>query len=374
VILHLTAGFGDGHNTAARNVAQGLARLAPEEPTRIVDLSDEAHPVLSPVAKGGYQMMITRIPWLWGKIFRNTAKQKIDRRTDWVVGSFERALDERLRREKPRAIVCTYLMFQGALQNLREKGRALPPVFTVITDSITIHPLWLLGPSDRYYVADEDSKAGLARLGVGDADIVVSGFPVNLDFMDEPQAPPPRPQGRILYLPSTGECHVRRTLEALRPLLERGTQLTLPLGKHYSRLYHVATRFVDSLPGASIEVLGWTPQIPRLLQTHDLVICKAGGAILHEALAARCPAIIDYIVPGQEEGNAELLTKHECGVVTHSPAETGIQAARLLANDRAEARRMKENTRPQSLPQASLTIARDILARIGAGTVQAPPP
>ncbi len=215
MILHLTAGFGDGHNTAARNVAAGLARLAPDEPTRIVDLCDAAHPLLSPLVKAGYQMMITRIPWLWGKFFQRTAEQKIDRRTDWVAGSFEPALDELLRRERPRGIVCTYLLFQGVLQNLREKGRILPPIFTVITDSITIHPLWLLGPSDRYYVADDDSRAGLAGRGVNERDIVVSGFPVNLDFMDTPHDPPPSRAGRILYLPSTGERHVRRTLESL---------------------------------------------------------------------------------------------------------------------------------------------------------------
>ncbi len=364
MILLLTAGFGDGHNTAARNVSAGLARLAPEVATRTVDLSDEAYPFLSPIVKGTYQAMITRTPWLWGKFFRHTAKQKIDRRTDLVVGGFERALDKLLHREKPRGIVCTYLMFQGALQNLREKGRTLPPVFTVITDSITIHPLWLLGPSDRYHVADEDSKSGLIERGVDGKDIVISGFPVHLNFMDHAEDQPPCPAGRILYLPSTGERHVQQTLEALRPLLERGAHLTLPLGKHYRRLYNVTTRFMDSLPHASIQVLGWTPEIPRFLQTHDLVICKAGGAILHEALAAQCPAIIDYIVPGQEEGNAELLTKHDCGVVTLTAAETGSQAARLLANEQAVALRMKENTRPHSMPDASLRIARDVLTHV----------
>ncbi|MCE9518366.1 MAG: hypothetical protein K8R87_02175 [Verrucomicrobia bacterium] len=364
MILLLTAGFGDGHNTAARNVAAGLARLAPDKATRIVDLSDEAYPLLSPIVKSGYQAMITRAPWLWGKFFQNTAKQKIDRRTDLVVGGFERALDELLRREKPTGIVCTYLMYQGALQNLREKGRTLPSVFTVITDSITIHPLWLLGPSDRYYVADVDSKAGMTARGVAEKDILISGFPVHLDFMNHAPSPPAREAGRILYIPSTGERHVKQTLDALRPLLECGAHLTLPLGKHFCRLYHIVTRFVDSLPGASIDVLGWTPEIPRFLQTHDLVICKAGGAILHEALAAQCPAIIDYIVPGQEEGNAELLVKHDCGVVTRTPAETGTQAARLLANDRTEARRMKENTRAHSMPDASLRIAQDVLTHV----------
>lgn len=366
MILLLSAGYGDGHNTAARNVAAGLARLAPDEATRIVDASDEVHSLLSSMCKSGYQMLITRTPWLWGMIFRRTAKQKIDRRTDPVVRSFERPLDDLLRRERPRAIVCTYFMIQGALENLREKGRSLPPVFTVITDSITIHPLWLNGPSDRYYVADDDSKSGLAAHGVDAKDICVSGFPVSLDFMEDAGGVPDAGPGRVLYLPSTGERHVHHTLEALRPLLERGVQLTLPVGKHYRRLHHIITRFMDSMPRASIEVIGWTKEIPRLLQTHDFVICKAGGAILHEALAALCPAIIDYIVPGQEEGNAELLVKHGCGVVTRTPQETGAQAARLLANDRAEAKRMKANIRPHSLPGASLQIARDILAHLPA--------
>jgi processive 1,2-diacylglycerol beta-glucosyltransferase len=365
VILHLTAGFGDGHNTAARNVASGLARLAPDEPTRIVDLCDESFPLAAALLKSGYQTMITRAPWLWSKVFNRTAKQKIDRRTDWAVRSLEQALDELLRREKPRGIVCTYLMFQGVLQNLVDAGRKTPPIFTVITDSITIHPLWVLGPSNRYYVADEDSKEGLKTLGVANKDIVVSGFPVSLDFMNPPPNAAAGGPARMLYLPSTGERHVRRTLESLRPILEQGAHLTLPLGKHYERLYHVATRFIDSMPRASIEVMGWTREIPRFLQSHDFVICKAGGAILHEALAARCPAIIDYIVPGQEEGNAELLVRHDCGVVTRTPEETGSQAARLLAHGGSEAKRMKENMRSHSMPKASLQIARDVLEQLG---------
>jgi hypothetical protein len=72
--------------------------------------------------------------------------------------------------------------------------------------------------------------------------------------------------------------------------------------------------------------------IPHLLQTHDVVICKAGGAILHEVLAAKIPAVIDYVVPGQEEGNAELLLRHDCALRSHTPQETGDCVRRLLEN------------------------------------------
>ncbi|MEI6534995.1 MAG: glycosyltransferase [Verrucomicrobiaceae bacterium] len=359
----LTAGFGDGHNTAARNIGSGLNQLAPQDETRVLDLCDLAHPLISPLLKNNYQMLITRAPVLWGRIFSHTAKMDFSGSSgvDMLAG-LRRELRELLLKERPRAIISTYPVYSKIVQTLRAEGLTVPPLFTVVTDSITIHGLWMLAPSDRYFVADEDSKQALAAMGAENDKIFATGFPVHLDFTKTPLPLPDLPQGRILYLPSTGERHVGRTLESLRPLLATGTHLTLPVGKHASRLYHTVTRFTDSLPGASIEVLGWTNQIPRLLQTHDLVICKAGGAILHEALAARCPAIIDYIVPGQEEGNAELLVKHDCGVVTRTPAETGVQAVRLLANNRAEAKRMKANALPLSEPEASLKIARNVLA------------
>ncbi len=370
MILLLTAGFGDGHNTAARNVAAGLIRLAPEQKLKIIDVCDAAHPVISPLNKAGYQFIITHAPSIWKRIFDQAGKVKFTSGEPGMFFGLQRALDEILKREKPTALVITYLVYSGLLENLRKTGRKVPPIFTVVTDSITVHPAWMLGPSDRYFVADEDTKKSLAGLGAKPEDIVVSGFPVSLDFMEKADTPVSMngKPGSMIYLPSTNVSHAARTLEAIRPLVAKGARLTLPLGKHKNRLYHTVTRYMDSIPGADIVPLGWTNQIPRLLQTHDLAICKAGGAILHEALAATCPAIIDYVVPGQEEGNAELQTRHDCGVTTSTPEETGVQAERLLANHAAEAKRMKANMAPLSEPDASLKIARDVLNHIGRPT------
>ena len=46
--------------------------------------------------------------------------------------------------------------------------------------------------------------------------------------------------------------------------------------------------------------------MPELMMSNHLVISKAGSAIVQEAIAARCPMIINQVIPGQEEGNAEL--------------------------------------------------------------------
>lgn len=341
-----------------------LNRLAPGEEAVVVDVFDIAHPLLSPPMKHGYQMLITRAPWAWAWMFAQSAKMDFDSGPDTLAG-LRNTIGKLLKQYQPRAVVCTYPLYPKLLQQLRAKGETVPPIGTVITDSISIHPTWLLAPSDAYFVADEDSRQSALKLGADPALVHVTGFPVSLDFMTPP-APEEcaSPHGKILYLPSTSVRHVEQTLKSLSPLVASGVRFTLPVGKHASRLYHVINRFIDALPGADIEIMGWTNRIPQLLQTHDFVICKAGGAILHEALAATCPAIIDYVVPGQEEGNAELLTKHECGVTTKTPAQTGEQARRLLANGRAEAKRMKANMAAHSEPDAAIKIARQMLSML----------
>lgn len=366
MILILTAGFGDGHNTAARNVSHALHLLQPDEATQVVDIFDLAHPWLSSILKRGYQTLITRAPSVWACFYQKTSSYNFNNGPDLLAG-LRHSLERILRIARPKAIITTYPIYPKLIRELEKKGVPIAPIHTVVTDSITIHPVWNASPSDHYYVADADSCQSLVKLGASEENIHISGFPVSLDFL-QPVNPAEAESvnGKILYLPSTSVRHFTETLEALRPLIERGVKLTLPLGKHRSRLHLPLTRFLDSLSSNQhhIEILGWTNRIPQLLQTHDLVICKAGGAILHEALAATCPAIIDYVVPGQEEGNAELLTQHGCGVTTQTPEETGEQAARLLADHGKIAKAMKRNMQKLSEPDAALKIAEHILATL----------
>jgi processive 1,2-diacylglycerol beta-glucosyltransferase len=224
--------------------------------------------------------------------------------------------------------------------------------------------VWTAFPSDVFCVADEDTRATVERLGPLAEQIKVTGFPVSLAFTG--QTPRAHARQQILYLPSTPPLHVAQTLQILKPLLLNGVKLTLPVGKHGPRLYHHIRRFTDAHPQADIEIIGWTNRIPELLQTHDIVICKAGGAILHEVLAAQIPAVIDYVVPGQEEGNAELLLRHECALRSHTPQETGECVRRLLENGGALAQAMRRNIAPLSEPKAAFKVADVILQTINA--------
>lgn len=367
VILILTAGFGDGHNTAARSLALALrSKLASsQEPVIVVDLFEQRCPRLTRFLQTAYQVAIVNFPAAWRWAYQKLANSDVGHQPNPLNRVLQEGLADLLRLHQPRALVSTYPFYSTLLAPLRTR-QVVPPLFTVVTDSVSVHPSWTSDPSDYFCVADEDTASVLQSRNLPPKSIFVTGFPVSPDFANPLTEPRPlKGPRRILYFPSTPVRHVAATLEALRPLLLDGVRLTLPAGKHQRRLHLTLNHFTDSLPEESFTVVGWTDQIPHLLRTHDFVICKAGGAILHEVLAARIPAIIDYVVPGQEEGNAEMLLKHHCALRSTTPKETGIAAASMLAKDAQLTHEMRARMIPPlSLPDAAEATATAILQHL----------
>jgi processive 1,2-diacylglycerol beta-glucosyltransferase len=206
----------------------------------------------------------------------------------------------------------------------------------------------------------------MQRMGVAAERIHVSGFPVNPAFTTAVERRPSA-AGSVLYLPSTSVRHVQATLQALRPLVTAGTRLTIAPGRHAQRLYRVLQSYSDELETTGhgeVRVLGWCDRMADLLREHDVIVCKAGGAMLHEVMAGCRPAVVDWIVPGQEEGNAQMLLAVGGGVLSASPEDTAAQVQRLLADQQREARHMSTVMAAHSRPDAALRIAELVTRQI----------
>ena len=99
--------------------------------------------------------------------------------------------------------------------------------------------------------------------------------------------------------------------------------------------------------------------------THHVVISKAGGATTQEALAAGCPMIVNQIVPGQEEGNYELLRRHGVGALAETPADVLAALERAFAAQGRVWREWRAALRPLSRPAAAQDLARALEAHAG---------
>jgi processive 1,2-diacylglycerol beta-glucosyltransferase len=362
-VLILTAGYGEGHNAAARNLALALDAEAGPGTAHLADLFALASPRLTTLTRRGYLAAINHTPRLWSAFFAWIDRARPFPRHLWLLRRETRVLAGLLRDLAPAAVCSTYPVYGFMMERLAAAGVPVPPHYNVVTDSISINSLWWLPRCAGWFVPNADSGDVLLRAGLAPAQVHVSGFPVPPLFAAQTPAlqPPNLAAGhapRVLYIINSGTQHAEATAHKL--LAEPEWEVTCAVGRDEA-LRRRLTRIAGRRRTPAV-ILGWTDQIPRLLLTHHVVISKAGGATTQEAIAARCPMIVNQIVPGQEEGNYELLRRH--GIGAHAPTPDAVCAAlhHAFAARGTVWREWRHALEPLARPHAARDIARHVLA------------
>ena len=364
-ILILTAGFGEGHNAAARALAAAFDRSAGRGTARIVDVFALASPRLNAVARRGYLRLINDTPKLWSAVYGWIDRSDFVSRRLGVFRRELRVLAALLARERPDAVCSTYPLYAFLLEAIARAGGPVVPHYNIVTDSISIHSLWWRAACRGWFLPNDDSAAVLLRAGVDPARVQVRGFPVPAFFAQNAAlfSPPDLSAGtapRVLHIVHSGTRHAAAT--ARRLLGETDWEITCAVGRDERLRAHLARLAAGRARRAT--VLGWTDRIPELLMTHHVVVSKAGGATTQEAIAALCPMIVSQIVPGQEEGNYELLRRHGAGLLAPTPDAVIAALRHAFADDGRIWRGWRAALQPLARPDAADHIACDILATL----------
>lgn len=359
-ILILTAAFGEGHNSAARNLAAGIEELGHE--ALVADPCRLAAPLVTDCLCRGYRFVTTRLPRLWLAIYRSTDKVDFRRQRLPLMRMPERRLGQLLGDHSFAAVACTYPLYPYFLDRLFAGETPRLPVFTVVTDSLEINAAWTKAPTDYWLVTDPHTSQSLVRAGLPADRVVETGFPVSPAFARLAPIPPDDPADpfRILYFPTSKRPQIRAIGAALLAATGERGRLTVVLGRNFRRLYHRA-RELEQTFAPRVTLKGWTRRVPELMCRHHLVVGKAGGATVHEALAAQCPMLVHHLVPGQEEGNLNLLLRLGGGSLAESTAQLTTAVRNLLADHSAAWRRAKLQLARCGHQAGATTAARFIL-------------
>ncbi len=356
--LILTASYGEGHNTAARNIREAILSESPSTEVRIADLYSITNPRFNRWIQRGYSLAINRLTPLWKMVFLTLSREGVVETMIPLLDSLKKELSKEINSFNPDVIVSTYPIYSFLIEKLRRKmlDRRVPFV-TVVTDSTIINSTWYRCHSDAFAVADDATREALCAGGVSPSKIHILGFPVSPRFENVSPLPiSSSPPWKILFLPSARVNHSSQIAELLLQL--PNVHLTILSG----RLPRVADAIRRRHPHSALEVVGWTDQIPKLLASHHLFIGKAGGAFIQEAIAAQCPIIVSHLVPGQEEGNLRLIEGTGIGALaTGPPDHVRNVVAGVFANNAALWRAWKENITTISHPCASRDTARFLL-------------
>ena len=358
-VLILTTGFGEGHNAAARALAAGLNDLGAQAEVR--DLFLESYGRTQEVSQRLYIECINRAAWLWLIVYRLL---------DWLplmrfivapmLGKLQRRLASVLAEMQPHTVVSVYPAYGYVINRLYPRGGASFASHTLVTDSISINSIWHRCTSDSWLVPNEETAAIMRAAHVPSEKIHVTGFPVPLRFADERPvrlAPGDAEPLRVLYMANQAKddapAIVRRllTLEAVRLIVTVGRDAAL--GRQIQRIAREA--------GREVEIHGWTKRMPELLMSSHIFIGKAGGAATQESLAARTPMLITKVVPGQEEGNAQLVVNGGCGAVCQTSSAIVAQIEDLLADNCALWHQWHAAITKMSRPNSACDNARFIL-------------
>lgn len=360
-ILILTASFGEGHNTAARCISEALGEH-PGTEVRTADVYLETVPRFTKVLQAGYGLAINKYPFIWSAIFNFLDQPGRLEATLPLAGNLREAVRRIVDEFRPDVIVSTYPLYAYLLRELRKRGHSASavPLYTIVTDSTAINSSWYRAGSECFIVADEETSAVLRKGGVEEKFLKTLGFPVAPRLASlKPLDPVIHGAKRILYLPSSRVTHTISVIRELQKL--PGIEITVVTGK--LQALNAALAASGVIDGVRTHLVGWTDKIPELLCSHHLYIGKAGGAIVHEAMAARCPILVSHVVPGQEEGNIELIERHGIGrLAAHYPSALVASVEEVFAADAATWKRWKGKLAAISKPSASRDIAAAVIA------------
>jgi processive 1,2-diacylglycerol beta-glucosyltransferase len=357
-VLILTAGFGDGHNTAARNVADALDLISDEVKVEVLDVFQSSLGLLNDVLKKAYLGLTRFAPSVWNGIYSMLDSSRGLESNLLAFGNLKTAVEQILAQSQPDCVLSTYPVYAHVMREIYRDHSERPFRFiTVVTDSISVNSSWFRAPSDWYCVANEATAGVLRKGGVPAEKIKAFGFPVNPFFAENQQEAVPAPEAggpiKILYIINTGK---KKSGKAIDRLLEiPRVHLTITAGRD-AELKEKLVRRTERF-GERVRVLGWTNQMPRLMLSHHLVVTKAGGATVQEAIAGRCPMILNQVIPGQEDGNAQLVKELDAGVVADKNREVAEWIAKAFAGEGRLWKTWRDNLTKAARPDASLRIA-----------------
>ena len=259
--LIVTAAFGEGHNSAARNLA--LALTAAGAITQVSDPCVLGVPRITAFVNRGYRYVTTNFPNVWARIYRSTDRCDFSRQQSLVMRWVEAALARLVTDFQPDAVVSTYPLYPYFMTRIAEATGKKTPIFIVVTDSIEINAAWLRAECDRWLVTDSTTRATMIRSGLPAGKIVDTGFPVHPAFskLAPISASDPCEPFCILYFPTAQLSFLRRHARALLDASPH-VCLTIILGRNVRPLYSRAREIKDAYPGR-VRLVGWTRRVPQ---------------------------------------------------------------------------------------------------------------
>ncbi|WP_088227201.1 glycosyltransferase [Desulfosporosinus sp. FKB] len=345
-VLVFSASFGNGHLRAAEAVIEGIKMKVPSAEIIHLDFGAFLNIRVNSIIKDFYSGLLRRAPKLWGRFYYKTGKKQPQSMSQRLLNQIGRSnFLNYIQQVKPDLIVCTYPTVSSILAQLRVKQILLVPVATVITD-YTAHSHWVHPGVDCYIVACAKVKDLLMSWGIQAQNIHVTGIPVSPRFeYNADRLSICKTLGLTLGLPtvlfmgsSYGVCESTKRICQKLANSQVPVQCLIVCG-HNDKLYNSLDEVIAEARNPLLRYR-FAHNVEELMSVSDLIITKAGGLTVSEALTKHLPLVIFRPIPGQEEENAQYIREVGAGCIAESEEELD-QRLRYFLEHPEEIERMR---------------------------------
>ncbi len=349
-----------GHKSAASAIEKAIRMLAPSAEVKGMNFFRYVAPVTEKVVNTMYMGVIKRMPIIWQVLYDNPrVVRSTSRVRRFVYLQVRKRVDKLIRSFSPDVVIATQAFPCEIVSRYKLEMGASYKVFAVLTD-FAPHSFWISPAVDQYIVASPQVKDRLMNKGVEEEKIKVFGIPIDpaFYFSKDPDEIRRRlgfgPEDLILVMGGgQGLGPIKEIVSALDELdLEFG--IVVVCGNN-RRLY----KSIDRLRRKArhkLYLFGYVENMDELMTVSKLIVTKAGGLTISEAMAKGLPMVIMNSLPGQEYNNLRFLLKNRCCVRAESGDDV-VRAVRRLLTDPEYWQRLHTRALVTGRPNASLETA-----------------
>lgn len=363
-VLILSASAGAGHLRAAEALEKTFRELNPAAEIKNVDVLEYTNPLFRRLYGKAYIDMVGSMPEVLGWIYDSLDKPWQNERRRLALDRLNtQPLIKFLKTYQPDIAVSTHFLPAEIISWLKAKGKVSFPQAIVVTD-FDVHAMWLCHHYERYFVALDETREHLEKLGIPSDKITVSGIPIDPIFAVQKDKIEMRRKNnletdKLTILVSAGGFGVGSVEHLLRALADLDTpaQILAICGRNQElkeKLENLALKELNNKT-VTFKPIGYTKAMDEYMSASDLIVGKPGGLTTSEALAKNLVFVIVNPIPGQEERNSDHLLEQGCAIKCNN-LPTLAYKIDLLVNDKNRFEAMKQNVSRFSHPNSARAI------------------
>jgi len=343
IILYSTGGM--GHKKAAMALNDAFSNKSDQVTVKNIDTLDFGDGFYKFIYLNLYVFFMTRARWLWGILYYITDLGPIGRFLAKIRPAFELknlpGLEDMLLKEKPDAIITTHFVLTGIAGVLKQHKDFNPKLYVVVTD-YGPHSFWISEDIDKFFVGAESIVPEMVKRGIPVEKIKPTGIPTSSEFSGEFNVAELRTkygieEGKKTIFMLSGGFGVGPMEEMLIALSSCKCDIQVITVCGHNKIAHDNIDALRSKLNYPVILFGFSDKIAELMAVSDLMITKAGGISVTEALNMSLPMILFASIPGQETWNERLLVAAGAAEKAASIKEIPDRVNRLLLSEEAHA-------------------------------------